>query len=111
MSRVIAGCLLKVIHLVVDECQTCGVPHRFIGDIVAFLRDVVGYATSTNAHVAVLSLDQEKAFDRSTGFFFMPPWLRRVLGPPLLVGLICFMPAPRVVKFNGHMIPFFWPVL
>ncbi len=62
-SRVIAGRLLKVIHLVVDKDQTCGVPGRFIGENVAFLRDVVDYATLSNVPVAVLSLDQEKAFD------------------------------------------------
>ena len=39
-------------------------PGCFIGDSVAFLKDVVGYATSSNAPVAVLLLDQEKAFDR-----------------------------------------------
>ena len=33
-SRAIAGRLLKVIHFVVDQCQTCGVPGRFIGDSV-----------------------------------------------------------------------------
>ena len=36
-SRAITGCLLKVIHLIVNECQTCGVPGRFIGDSVVFL--------------------------------------------------------------------------
>ena len=33
-SRVIAGHLLKVIHLVVDKDQTCVVPGRFIGENV-----------------------------------------------------------------------------
>ena len=63
-SRVIAGRLLKVIHLVVDKDQTCGVPGRFIGENVAFLRDVVDYAAQSDVPVAILSLDQEKAFDR-----------------------------------------------
>ena len=39
-SRAIAARLLRVIHLVVDKDQTCGVPGRFIGENVAFLRDV-----------------------------------------------------------------------
>ena len=43
--------------------QTCGVPGHFIGENVVFLRDVVDYATLPNVPVAVLSLDQEKAFD------------------------------------------------
>ena len=63
-SRVIAGRLLKVIHLVVNKDQTCGIPGRFIGENVALLRDVVDFASSSNIPVVILSLDQEKAFDR-----------------------------------------------
>ena len=35
-ARVLAGRLLKVIHLVVADDQTCGVPGRYIGENVAF---------------------------------------------------------------------------
>ena len=73
-SRVIAGRLLKVIHWVVNKDQTCGVPGRFIGENVAFLRDVVDYATLSDVPVAILSLDQEKAFDRVEW-----PFLRKTL--------------------------------
>ena len=58
------GRLLKVIHLVVADDQTCGVPGRYIGENVAFLRDVVHYASFSGQPIAILSLDQEKAFDR-----------------------------------------------
>lgn len=67
---VIAGRLLKVIHLVVDKDQTCGVPGRFIGENVALLRDVVYYCTSFDVPAVVLSLDQEKAFHRQGGLGF-----------------------------------------
>lgn len=69
-SRTIAGPLLKVIHHVVAEDQTCGVPGRLIGENVALLHDVVDYASSSGASVAILSLDQEKTFDR-VGWLFM----------------------------------------
>ena len=94
MSRVIAGCLLKVIHLVVDECETCGVPRHFIGG-VAFLRDVVGYATSTNAHVAVLSLDQEKAFDRVDWSFLHATLAKMGFGPSFIGWLNLFYAGPQ----------------
>ena len=54
----------SVIHLVVAKDNTCGVPGRFIGENVALLRDVADYASSSGTSVAILSLDQEKAFDR-----------------------------------------------
>ena len=63
-ARVLAGRLLKVIASVVAPDQTCGVPGRYIGENVAFLRDVVDLSNAYNLSVALLSLDQEKAFDR-----------------------------------------------
>ena len=63
-SRSIAARLLKVIHLVVDKDQSCGVPGRFIGENGAFLRDVVDFCSSSGAPATLLSLDQEKAFDQ-----------------------------------------------
>ena len=63
-ARVLAGRLLKVIATVVTPDQTCGMPGRYIGENVAFLRDVVDLANKYNLPVALLSLDEEKAFDR-----------------------------------------------
>ena len=60
----IAGQLLKVVHLVVAKDNTCGVPGRFIGENVALLWDVADYASSSGTSMAILSLSQEKAFDR-----------------------------------------------
>lgn len=40
-----------------------GVPGQFIGENIAFLRDVVDYASLPGIECAILSLDQEKAFD------------------------------------------------
>lgn len=63
-SRTIAPRLHKVIHLIVNKDQTCGVPGRFIGENVAFLRDVVDFCISSGVPAALFSLDQEKALDR-----------------------------------------------
>ena len=60
-SRSIAAHLLEVIHLVVNKSQSCGVPGRFIGENVAFLRDVVDFCSSSGAPAALLSFDHEKA--------------------------------------------------
>ena len=60
----IAGLLLNVIHFVVADEQTCGVPGRFIGDRFSLLRDEAHCASTSGSSVAILSLDQEKAFHR-----------------------------------------------
>ena len=107
-SRVIAGRLLKVIHAVVHTDQTCGVPGRFIGENVAFLRDVVAFATETNSPVAVLSLDQEKAFDRVDW-----PFMRSVLssmgfGPSFVQWVNLFYTGVQsCVNVNGYLSSFF----
>ena len=71
-ARAIAARLLKDIHLVVAEDQTCGVPGRYIGEDAAFLRDVVSYATMFGSPVVILSLDQEKAFNGWISLVCMP---------------------------------------
>ena len=48
----------------VSKDQTCGVPGKINGENVALLRDVVDFASSSNVPVAIISFDQEKAFDR-----------------------------------------------
>ena len=56
--------------MVVASDQTCGLPGRYISKNIAFLRDVVELANEYNLPVALLSLDQEKAFDRVDWPFF-----------------------------------------
>ena len=80
-ARTIAGRLLNVIHLVVGRDQTCGVPGRFIGENVTFLRDIVDFATLSNSPVALLSLDQEKALDRVEWSFMHTTVLKMGFGP------------------------------
>ena len=107
-SRVIAGRLLKVIHLVVNSDQTCGVPGRFIGENVAFLRDVVHYASSSGAPVSILSLDQEKAFDRVDWGFMRSTLSAMGFGPSFIpcVNLFYFH-VQSSVNVNGYLSPFF----
>ncbi len=63
-TRAISGCLLAVIGSVVGPDQTCGVPGRTISENLFHIRDLIEYAERENIPLALLSLDQEKAFDR-----------------------------------------------
>ena len=107
-SRSLAGRLLKVIHVVVNSDQTCGVPGRFIGENVALLRDVVDFASCCNDPVAILSLDQEKAFDR-VDWHFMDTTLRTMgLGPSFVLWVKLFYSGARsCINVNGYLSSFF----
>lgn len=107
-ARAIAGQIPKVIHLVVASDQTCGVPRRHIGKNVALLRDVVSYATETNTPVAILSLDQEQAFDR-VDWLFMPATLCRVgIGPSFVCWVDLFYTGVEsAIDVNGYITLFF----
>ena len=126
-SRAIAGRLLKVIHLLVAEDQTCRVPGRYIGENVALLRDVVAFASSSGAPVAILSLDQEKAFDRVdwgfmrfnvngyiSGFFDLSRGVRQGCPlSPLLYVLVSEVLAANIrchTRISGLHIPGFLPL-
>ena len=107
-SRAIAGRLLKVIHLVVGPDQSCGVPGRYIGDSVAFLRDVVSFESSSGSQVAVLSLDQEKAFDRVDWGFLGSTLVKMGFGSSFIGWIDLFYSGVQnAVKVNGYLSPFF----
>ena len=76
--------------------QTCGVPGCFIGENVAPLRDLVDYCDTTNFSAAVLSLDQEKAFDRVDWGFFLERCHEWVSGTHLSSGFVCCTRIPVV---------------
>ena len=107
-ARAVAARLLKVINLIVAKDQTCGVPGRYIGENVAFLRDVVTYATTFDAPVVILSLDQEKAFDR-VDWNFMHSTLRKMgFGTSFLKWVNLFYTSVQSsVNVNGYSSQFF----
>lgn len=106
--RAIAARLLKVIHLIVHKDQTCGVPGRYIGENVAFLRDVASYATTFDAPVVISSLDQEKAFDRVDWNFMHATLLKMGFGRSFLKWAHLFYTGVQSsVNVNSYLSRFF----
>ena len=107
-SRAIAGQLLKVIHLVVAKEQRCGVPGRFTGENVALLRDVADYASSSGTSVAILSLDQEKPFNRVDWSFMRSTLCTMGFGPSFISWVDLFYHRVQsAVNVNGYLSSFF----
>lgn len=107
-TRSIAGRLLKVLHFVVAPDQTCGVPGRFIGENVSFLRDVSTLAAELNLPLAILSLDQEKAFDRVDWVFLLKTISVMGFGPSFLKWIkLFYSDIKSAVLYNGYCSPSF----
>ena len=80
-SRALSLRLSKVLDTIVDPDQTCSVPGRSISSNLVLLRDTLEYIERTDETGILVSLDQEKAFDRvdrvfsdeSLASFWLPP--------------------------------------
>ena len=56
--------LRPVMGSIIHHDQSCSVPNRHIHDNINLLRDSIYYANTSNTPLAIVALDQEKAFDR-----------------------------------------------
>ncbi len=64
LAKILTNRLLVVLPSIVHPDQTCGVPGRFSGENVRVLKDIIDHSNRANSEAAIISLDQEKAFDR-----------------------------------------------
>ena len=71
ISKVITSRLSSVIDSIVDSDQTCSVPGRSIFSNVTLLRDITDFIQQTDESAILVSLDQEKAFDRVNRTFLL----------------------------------------
>ena len=109
-ARVFAGRLLKVVHLIVAKDQSCSVPGRLIGENLFIIRDLISFASRTGVPLAILSLDQEKAFDRvHVDWSFMRATLGRMGFKYSFLQWVSlfYTQVQSAVTVNGHISPFF----
>lgn len=64
LSKVLAIRLGKVLEEVIHSDQCYCVPGRSISDSIFLVRDLIEYSTLCNSDFGLISIDQEKAFDR-----------------------------------------------
>ncbi len=69
--------LQNVVKSLVQSDQTCGVPGSSVSLKLALVRDIISWAEQRQLPLAILSLDQEKAFDR-VSHTFLEATLRRM---------------------------------
>ena len=81
MSKVLTNRLKQVISIVVAPEQVCGVPGRLASESVIVLTDTIDHACREARGGALISLDQEKAFDRVDWHFMQRVLQRMNFGP------------------------------
>ena len=96
ISKLITSRLANVIEFIVHSDQTCLVPARSIFSNVSLLHDIMDPIQQTDECAILVSLDQEKAFDRVNRVFLLE--LLEVYGlaplsadgfPPCIITLSC----------------------
>ena len=71
ISKALTLRLAKVLEHIVNSDQTCSVPGRSIFSNVTLLRNIIDSIQETNECAILVSLDQEKAFDRVDRTFLL----------------------------------------
>ena len=92
-SKVLSLCLSKVLEFIIDPDQPCSVPGRKITSNLHILRDVLDYIDRTNETGILISLDQEKAFDRVNRTFLLNLLSLSVFVHPFVFGSILYTMA------------------
>jgi hypothetical protein len=99
-----------VIGTVVGTDQTCGVPGRTISENLSFIRDLIEYVEREDLPVALLSLDQEKAFNRVDWGFLLRIFEHFNFGPSFCSWIkLFYTDVESAVVINGWTSTFFKP--
>ena len=81
LTKTLANWLKKVLPTITHSDQTACVPLRTINDNVTLIRDAIHYANETNTPLALISIDQLKAFDRVSHDFLSKVLHKFSFGP------------------------------
>ena len=104
ISKLITLRLSRVLHCIIDEDQTCSVPGRSIFSNVFLIRDILDYIEQTDEAAILVSLDQEKAFDRVNRSFLTDLLRHLGFGPNFCKWIeVFYSGAFMQILLNGHL--------
>lgn len=107
LTKALANRLQRVLSFVIHPDQTASVKGRTINDNVRLLHDAVSYANESNIPLAIVSVDQLKAFDRVSHEFLLKCLENFGFGPNFINWIrIIYNSVSSSVKVNGWLTAF-----
>ena len=103
-SKAFANRLQLILPSILNSDQTCSVPGRSIFENLMLARDSIDYCQEKKLPLALIKIDQEKAFDRVNWDFLLKVLERMNFGPKFM----CFVKTMYTnvscqISNNGHL--------
>ena len=107
LTRALANRLQQVLPLIVSSDQTASIKGRTINDNTRLLNDVISYANEKSINLALISVDQMKAFDRFSHDFLFTCLERFGFAPTFIKWIkLIYQDVSSSVKTNGWLTAF-----
>ena len=108
LAKALAVRLRGVISNIINTDQTANIPGRTINDNVSLIRDALRYANDNNTPLALITIDQLKAFDRVDHHFLFQTLTKFGFGPNFIQWIkTLYTDTTSSVKVNGWFTAFF----
>ncbi|KAI3376754.1 hypothetical protein L3Q82_000356 [Scortum barcoo] len=104
MSKVLASRLREVMASIIHPDQTYCVPGRLISDNVTLIRDILEVSGSLAVDTGLISIDQEKAFDRVEHKYLWQTLATFGFSPGFIAKIrVLYCDIASVLKINGGL--------
>ena len=104
ITKALAARLQNTLAEIIHPNQTAGIPGRSIDNNLWAIRDVIDHATENFNPTIMLSLDQEKAFDRVNHNFLLRTLQKFGFGPKFRNWIkVLYTDCSSHVQNNGHL--------
>lgn len=107
LTKALANRLKHTLPLLIHTDQTACIPGRTINDNLWLIQDAITYANETNIPLALISVDQLKAFDRVSHSFLFKTLQKFGFGPDFQRWIqMLYTDVTSSVKVNGWLTAF-----
>ena len=107
LTKALSKRLTTVLPFIIHTDQTACIPGRTINDNTRLIQDTITYANESNTPLALISIDQLKAFDRVSHQFLFKTLSKFGLGPQFISWIqLLYNNVSSSIKTNGWLSAF-----